>query len=227
MRFPWYKILLSYLTDVEIEETSSLLNPKLIVYLSRGRIKLCTANAIYSEADHYYNFTEIFEEIKISRLKIPHTLVLGLGLGSIPFMLEKIFHVETEYKLIELDPIVIDLFNQYVRDDLSSTMSIIHMDAFEFMTTNSQKYDLICVDIFIDRTTPIIFEHFEFLNALKYSLNNNGTLIFNRLLENNPDKVSNKGFDDLFKSLFPNRYIQNVKFNEMYVVINNSVTSNF
>ncbi|MEO6189604.1 MAG: hypothetical protein ABIO44_03740 [Saprospiraceae bacterium] len=221
MRFPWYKIWLSYLTDVTIEETASILNPKLIVYLSKGRIKLCTPNAIYSEADHYYNFTEIFENIKISNLKIPKTLVLGLGLGSIPFMLEKIFHVETEYKLIELDPIIIDLFNKYVKDDLSSPMNIILMDAFEFMTTNTQKYYLICVDIFIDRTTPIIFEQNEFLSKLKDALNETGIIIYNRLLENNKDKALNQSFDHLFNSFFPNRFIQKVKYNEMYVVINN------
>lgn len=72
-----------------IKETRSEINPELKVYLSLGRLKLITGNAIYSYEDKYINFVEAFNFINIKNKSVKGALVLGLGLGSIPYILEK------------------------------------------------------------------------------------------------------------------------------------------
>ncbi|HAI57462.1 MAG TPA: hypothetical protein DCM04_05945, partial [Saprospirales bacterium] len=60
MKTPKWKYLLSYLMEVHLESSSSEHNEYLHVSLNKGRLQLSTANAIYSYADKYENFYNIF-----------------------------------------------------------------------------------------------------------------------------------------------------------------------
>lgn len=67
------------------------------------------------------------------------------------------------YTGVELDEAVIYLASKYVMDELKSEIELIHADAYAFISQNKIKYDLICIDIFIDDKIPEIFLTKEFL----------------------------------------------------------------
>lgn len=52
-----------------------------------------------------------------------------------------------------------------------------------WMQLNSQQFDLITVDLFIDKNVPRQFHSETFLYQLKNSLSANGILLFSRLSE--------------------------------------------
>lgn len=89
-----FQRLKSWFVPVILEDSSSELNPFLAVAMYKGRLQLISGNAIYSWDDLYDNFFTAFGKLDI-RTRAPHTaLILGGGLGSIPYMLEKHFKVK-------------------------------------------------------------------------------------------------------------------------------------
>lgn len=218
MNFKWHQRLLSYLYDIPLEENHSEYSDRLQVYLCNNRLKLTAGSAIYSEEDNYYNFTEVFKKINIKKLNINKVLVLGLGLGSIPVMLEKKFGLFYNYDLIEIDPAIIRLFQKYVAPGLQSKIQVFERDALSFIQENTQKYDLICVDLFINRIVPAQFTSEEFISDLSKAMNPNAKLIFNRLIPDTIDEsIEQEKMLVILKKYFSEVTIINIVSNRMYV----------
>lgn len=200
-----------------IEEQSSLYNPNLYVVLKKGRLQLCTQAAIYSYADKYDNFRDAFDAIRISDKKIQKVLLLGLGLGSIPYMLEKIYGCLFDYTAIEIDPVICQLAEKYVLSDLDSMIQIYPIDALDYFQWNVEKFDLIAMDIFQSATIPTQFESVEFMHRLKNTLNPEGILLFNRLDDDLSNQERNKQFlTDWMKVFSTGQYIQ-TRNNHVYI----------
>ena len=102
----WINIA-SYFTDICLEKQECDFSDNLEVICRKGRFALCTENAVYSYDDLYYNFRGVFNKIDLNSLKVKDVLVLGLGLGSVPLLLEKIFKKNYTYTLVEIDPVVV------------------------------------------------------------------------------------------------------------------------
>ncbi len=202
MRQPIYKRLLSHVKDVHIESTSSDYNEVLDLYLVKGRYQLCTEKAIYSYADKYDNFAKIFATIDLD--KIDNVLILGLGLASIPFIFEHIHSKYYSYTGIEIDDEVIYLVSKYVLDELKSDVEVINTDAYTYMCLNQTKYDLICMDVFVDDDIPEELESEDYLEMIKDALTKDGLLIYNRLFFDESDKKDTTAFyEDVFLKVFP------------------------
>lgn len=200
-----WKRLLSYVKDVHIESTSSPYNDSLDLYLVKGSFQLCTEKAVYSFAEKYDNFFDTFKNIRIDNHKDLDVLLLGLGMGSIPYMLEKSFNCNFHYTAVEIDSEVIYLASKYVFDELESDIEVIEADAFHYMSQEETKYDLICMDIFTNDVIPEVFESVEFLEMLKSCLADDGILLYNRLNVSTTDKqLSNDFLNSKVKSVFPN-----------------------
>jgi SAM-dependent methyltransferase len=162
-----WKKWLSYIAEIHIESASSEYNPHLYVSLRKGRYQLSTKGAVYSFADLYDNFLKAFQRIDLDRLPGNEVLVLGLGLGSIPYILEKTFQRKYYYTAVEIDETVADLANRYTLSNLKSSVEVIVADAYAYILQTGVQYDLICMDVFIDATVPSPFEEREFLQALQ------------------------------------------------------------
>lgn len=199
-----WKKWLSYLFELHVESAPSTHNPHLYVSLKQGRYQLSTANAIYSHEDLYTNFLQAFQRIRLDELPIEEVLVLGLGLGSVPFMLERTLGKRYYYTAVEIDENVIDLANRYCLSQLDSPIITICADAYAFLLQNEQQYDLICMDIFLDDVVPPLFESPEFLEALRDSLTPQGLLLYNRLARTPEDReLSRAFFEGPFRTTFP------------------------
>ena len=194
MRPPKWKRWLSYLTELHIESTSSKYNPHLYVSLSKGRYQLCTANAIYSYEDYYDNYRKAFTRVDLDQLPGKEVLILGFGLGSIPFMLEKLFEYELHYTAVEVDEAVIGLASKYALPEIDASIELICTDALIYVAQQPATFDMICMDVYLDDVVPDAFEQEEFLSGLKNMLNPNGLLLFNRLAATQEDKDKSKQF---------------------------------
>ncbi|RMG85870.1 MAG: methyltransferase domain-containing protein, partial [Bacteroidetes bacterium] len=200
MKPPLWKKLLSYLTEIHLESAPSDINPHLYVSLSRGRYQLSTANAIYSYADLYDNYRQAFERLDLPRRRIERVLVLGFGLGSVPWLLEKTFKQNYHYTGVEIDENVIYLANKYVLPELQSPVEIFCADAFAFAFQHAEQYDLIAMDVFLDDLVPPHFEDTAFLEALRALLRDDGFLLYNRLALTDEDRrLSRRFFEVSFK----------------------------
>jgi SAM-dependent methyltransferase len=203
MKQPLWKRLLSYITEVHIETCESEHNPFLKVVLSKGQYQLLTANAVYSYGNLYDNFSKAFERIDIDNLKIENVLILGFGLGSIPFMLEKVFDKKYHYTAVELDPQVLYLANKYAMPEIHSYIEFQVLDAFTYAAFCEEKFDMICMDVFLDDTVPTELETEDFLLNLKDMLSENGILLFNKLAFQKKDKTQALDFyKNHFKRIF-------------------------
>ena len=216
MTIPSWKKYLSYLFEFHIESAPSEINPHLYVSLSRGRYQLSTANAIYSFADLYDNFTLTFQQITLPAPK-KDVLILGFGLGSIPYMLEKKFDKIYNYTAVEIDENVLYLANKYTLPELSAPITMLPADAFAFVHYCHEKYDMICMDVFLDDVVPENFETETYLAQLKNLLNPDGILLFNKLAASKKDRKQAAAFYELFKKVFPNGTYLDVDGNWMLI----------
>jgi spermidine synthase len=195
----------SHFQPVIVEETKSEHNAYLAVAVARGRLQLLTANAIYSWDDLYDNFYTAFHRLSIGARAPRTALILGGGLGSIPFMLEKRFKVkDCVYTVVEYDEEVNYLANKYAYPRLSSQIDLITADAGIFMEVTEEKYDLICIDIFEDDLIPEDIDHHDFMELCRDALEPNGLLLFNRLYQEERDiKSSDRFYEVVWKKVFP------------------------
>lgn len=206
----------SYLFDVSLEKTTSEYSGALEVICRNGRYALCTENAVYSYADLYINFRDSFEQLDLDRYNIKNVLVLGLGLGSIPLLLEKKFKKKYDYTLIEIDQKIVNLANKYTLGDLSSSYTIICTDALKYIESCSQIFDLIAVDIFIDDQIPSVFESIQFLENIKKVLSPNALVMYNQLTYKDNITISKKKiFEEKFKKVFKEATILQLNGNNM------------
>ncbi|MCA0237916.1 MAG: hypothetical protein LCH81_16190 [Bacteroidetes bacterium] len=205
MPIPRWKKWLSHLTPLTLEETASEHNPELSVVLSRGRVQLLSGDAIYSWDDLYKNFLLAFDRLKIDEESFQDVLILGLGLGSIPFMLEKVFHRDYYYTAVEWDETISELAAKYTLSRLKSPVDVVTGDAEIFVEITEEQYDMVIIDIFEDEITPPQFCTPEFLENCKNLLRPNGLLLFNRLHgeDSAVRTVTERFFERTFKKVFP------------------------
>ncbi|MBP6448000.1 MAG: fused MFS/spermidine synthase [Saprospiraceae bacterium] len=197
------KSLLSYLTEVHLESVPSEYNDQLHVVLKNGRYQLCTENAIYSYGDKYDNFRKCFKKMQLPDSSGTKVLLLGYGMGSIPYMLEKVFMKNYRFTGVEIDPMVIYLASKYVLPELSSEISIIETDAATFVEQNEELFDIICIDIFIDDNIPPYFLTESFLMNVKEIIKESGVILFNHLGYTSLDVSKSKQyFETVFSKIF-------------------------
>jgi spermidine synthase len=187
--------------------------------MRRGRYQLSTAHAVYSFGDLYSNFAQTFKQCKLEDLPGKEVLVLGLGLGSIPYMLEKKLGLDLHYTAVEIDEVIIDLAYRYTLAELDSPIEIICTDAEIFVSSTYQRYDLICMDVFLDDQIPGPFQQVEFLEQLQRLLAPGGLLLFNVLALRKTDrKQAERFFAQVFMPVFPQSTFVEVEYN--WVLVN-------
>ena len=202
----WWQRLLSFVTEVPLQNVEGEYNTNLQVSLVRNRFQLSTENAIYSFDDLYLNFSRAFEKIDLPP-NDASLLLLGLGLGSIPFILERKFDRKYQTTAVEFDEAVIGLATAFTFPRLSQKLDVIHADAEIYVQLDRKHYDFLIVDLFLDDIIPPYFESKEGLKKLKKLLNQGGMILINRLYRNASDRQkTGKFFNDKFLSVFPEGY---------------------
>ncbi len=182
-----WNTMLSYVSDIKLEKLHSPVSGDLEVVLSRARVQLNTLNATYSFEDLYTSYGTALQKINIEKKQISSVLVLGLGLGSIPYILQNKYKIDCIIDCVDIDPLIIQLARKYYPLPAKlMKLSIHNADAFDWMMQNDKKYDLITVDLFVDREVPKKLHQKNFIESLRHALAKNGTILFSRLKSNRP-----------------------------------------
>jgi spermidine synthase len=149
-------------------------------------------------------------------------LLLGVAGGSVIATLRNDFSLKAKITGIEIDPIAIQLANEFFNLEQITNTSIIQDDAFSFLTKTPERYDLIIVDLFNDKQMPEELFQDRFWENLKKIVTNNGIILFNTMvsIDGVPDK--NKTITPLLHSLFSSLKIvkSHNKHNAVFVIKN-------
>ena len=209
---------MSFIKDQTLEATEGEHSEYLAVILRQGKLLLQANSAIYSWEDNYYNFRTAFEQLDWDKLNGQETLLLGLGLGSVPQMIEELFGYKLHYTAVEYDGIIAELAQAYLLHRLRSPIDTIVADAEAFVAQDRQTYDFILVDLFVDDAVPTQFDSIKFLESLKNRMDGGSCLITNRLAYSDVDRVdSEEYYKDVFLKVFPEGELIDVESNLMLI----------
>lgn len=217
MKYPLWKRGLSYFKDVSLEQTSSLSNPYLEVLLVKDRHQLVTRDAIYSFDDKYENFSVTFEKINWDKITGKKVLLLGLGLGSVIYILEKKMGKHFDYKAVEVDSEICRLCNEYTLSSLDSYVETVNNEAMRFLEYDQDNYNIIIMDIFQSAVIPQKFQSKAFLQSISDKLNPDGMLLYNRMNITDEDKAENAIFRMTMEDVFPNFSLVKIATNMVFI----------
>ena len=177
--------LLSYLYPVT-KKVDSEINGTLEITWYNGKKHLNTKNANYS----YGSLQRIlkFGLDKINLQNVNSILLLGLGGGSVISTLRADFKYEKSITAIEIDPKVIEIAEKEFDIRPDQNLNIICDDALHFMASNSNSFDLIIIDLFIDIEVPDSFLTLKFWKDVVKASSNNGIILFNASLHKTHSK---------------------------------------
>jgi len=199
----WGLWLLSHVTEVCIEKLSTPVNEELRVVMSQGRYLLNSKDLNYSYGSLQKAFEKEFYACGFSHRKFTHVLLLGLGGGCLIQSLRTKFKIDCPIVAVEKDPVVINLAYKYFHLNQYPGVKIVCQDAVEFLSNNSETFDLILVDIYVGNDVPPCCETPEFISNLKKSLQYKGLLIFNKYVYDEPSRQSAIQLIKNFKKAFP------------------------
>lgn len=215
----WHQHLRSYWHPVILEKTSSPFNPVLEVILQEGRVLLHAAHVNYSFGGLHLAFADTFQEYGVYQRNIQQVLILGLGAGSVPYLLNSRIK-NLRMTGVEIDPEILRIGNKYFKLQDYTNLQAINADAEIYLQQTSDSWDLIIVDIFVDWKVPDFANHYDFLIRLKQSLSPMGLLIFNRMIFQDKTQLVNTTFENTFSTIFPKYQKYHTLCNDMLLFEN-------
>ena len=218
MKFPFYKIAISYFFPLKLKEVKSAKNNLLRVYLFRNQIMLSCADAIYSQGTSYEPFRLPLKKIKKEIPLLNSFLLLGTGLGSALQILHEDYHHYPESTLVDIDEEVLALSKELMGLNAKNNVEWICEDAFIFLKESSKKYDLIGVDVFKGTTVPHDIQTEYFISLCAERLSPNGIVLFNFISQNKTDTLL---LEDKMRHNFKNIEIIQHFLNKFYICKNN------
>ena len=167
-------------------EGESPFNGKIKVVESKGVRRLVADRYTQSRSlndfgrtNHYWDrFRENLPPIK-NNSKI---LILGLGGGTIAEIFANNFK-SISIVGVEIDPIIVDLGRKYFYLNNDQIRTIIE-DAEKYVEGDNDKYDVVCVDLFIREKASDLLNDTHFLKKVKSKLKRGGVVIINKICKN-------------------------------------------
>ncbi len=163
------------------KKVQSDLNGELSIVTSGKKKYLNTANTNYSYGSLQKVMEYALHQIDFSSAK--SVLVLGLGGGCVFDVLREMYSFKGKIVAVDIDPVIIELAANEFEIIPDERTEILCADAFEYVKTCMEKFDLVIVDLFFDNIVPDKFASAEFWQALERILTQQGQVIFNTLDE--------------------------------------------
>jgi precorrin-6B methylase 2 len=167
-----------------IERVGSDINPMLEVVRIGDRLMLNAANANYSYGGLHRVFQKAFSRLNIRERKPNDVLILGFGAGSIASILQEELGLECAITAVEKDPEVVRLGQKHFNTGRFKDLQLVEADAVVFSRSDTKRYDLVVVDLYIDFEVPEECEQQAFINAAANRLKPGGMLLFNKMVYN-------------------------------------------
>lgn len=180
MRVSRLKRLASHFWPIKVAAFKSEMSGQLVVELVEGRFRLRTGDAVYSFEDRYTSFATALKEVSISLEG--DILVLGMGMGSIPWLLQSVHKAANRITCVDVDPLMPALVNRFYPDkDNLERLELVTADVVDFLGQNKRQFSLVCVDVFVGEEVPHSMWELELLKKLRHTISSNGTILFSRL----------------------------------------------
>ena len=151
---------------------------------------------------------------RVKGSKVERVLILGLGGGSIS---ETIFEKWPGAKMagVEIDSVMVSLGKKYLKL-AQSDLEIKIEDANEYVKETPERFDLICVDVYVGGKVPEKLETVEFFEKVKDILKEDGVVVINRLYYGEKRKEAIKILEKLEK-VFTNVKVVYPEANVMFI----------
>lgn len=142
-----------------------------------GKKVLDSKNANYSFGSLQAVLTFGLTEVEIN--PTDRTLLLGMGAGSILHPLRDKFKCVGHITAVEFDQRIIDLAKNEFDILKIQDLDIVNADAMEYVNQCTEKFNLIIVDLFIDKQVPRVFYSQDFWERIVQLIETGGYVIFN------------------------------------------------
>lgn len=212
--------IVSYLYPIKVKEISSERSGSLEVTLVNGKLVIDSENANYSYGSLQQVLKKGLHSIGTEKLqKLENILVLGVAGGSVIKTLKNDFYTDAKITGVEIDPDVIELANRYFKLNSISNLNLVIADAFQFIKTTQETYDLIIIDIFNDSSMPNELFEDDFWNRVQQLLNNKGFCLFNSIYTSKKDLERNKQLSTHLESIFKtSKQLKTHRINELFIL---------
>ncbi len=212
IRIPILISLLSYLFPVRLRRLDEG-NEHLELYLANNRLQLGTRDTLYSDGDKYLPAVTAAKHLKPFLPSVKKVLVLGTGLGSIVQVLRK-YRIHPHYTLVENNKSVLKCAMEFLGRDKMFSARPVCLDAGTFIEKNTDKFDLIFLDVFIGRVVPDFITTQQFFSLCRHSLAPGGRLAFNYMVS---DEAEWQRVLEQFNAVFPVNEIVTYKLNRIFI----------
>lgn len=207
---------LSYVWPFTLKSWQSKYSGRVELILVNGKRVLNTPHANYS----FDSLHRVFQQILKKHIQLlkpeENILLLGLGGGSVPYIIRLEMNLNNPITAIEIDPLMIQIAKEEFDVEALGNITIIQADAVTWIHNCSEMYSCIIIDVFIDDQVPESIQTIEFLNDIKGILLPGGRLIFNTIQRDKNQNPQNITLYQNLKGLGFNLYFEIV--NEENVV---------
>jgi len=199
-KVPLYKKLLSYLVPVTLRKGKEDDGSPVQVVLSNNTFQLASATALYSDGMKYRPFRLAFKQLDAAFIAgINDCLILGTGLGSIVQILHRKYGAAPSFYLVEKEEVILQWAMELLGQLGIKKIYPYCCDAGAYLKQSGVQYDLVCVDIFKDRTVPGFYISEIFLEACRRALRPGGIWIMNYIIN---DEEEWMGFSNRASKVF-------------------------
>lgn len=216
-----FKKILSYFYPITIYKETSTISKSIEVTLYNGKMLLNTENTNYS-------FGSLQSILKTGLLDIGATeisrmesvLILGVAGGSVMQTLVSDFSFSKKITGVELDQEIIHIANSYFNLDKIPNFKCVIADAEKFVQSDTNRYDLIIIDIFKDTEMPEFLFQDSFISNSKQLLNKNGYILFNTMhLNRNSKNTIDKYLLHFDSNSYNKKVLKNVeRYNDVIII---------
>ncbi len=212
------KQFFSFIYPINVETISSERSGSLEVTLVNGKLVIDSENANYSYGSLQQVLKKGLSFIGKHKLEqLDSILVLGVAGGSVIQTLRSDFKLNTKITGVEIDADVIHLANTYFQLNKTSNLELITADAFEYITTTKNKYDLIIIDIFNDTQMPNELFDKKLWDSIHKLLTKRGLCLLNSICTSRKELDRNDQLKSLLTSQFSN--VDSLKTNRINELI--------
>ncbi|MDI1235558.1 MAG: fused MFS/spermidine synthase [bacterium] len=192
---------ISYLFPTKVKSGITSKGQVYEINFENGYKVLNSQNANYSYGSlHQIMQKGIFESLK--KIKPQNILMLGLGGGSAVEILSKKCAWPFKVTAIEFDEDLVQFAREEFDINQYQMLTIVVADAFEWLQTpNTEQYDLIIDDLFVDDQVPELCFGRTYLTQLTQRLTDGG--IYFRNMMNLTTEKQNR-YEKILKDVFPN-----------------------
>jgi spermidine synthase len=201
--------ILSYFYPVTVELTHSPINPMLEVILHGGKYSLNSENTNYSYGSLYSVFEKVFRNLNLNWSDINNVLILGFGAGGVAKIISK-YRKDCIIDGVEIDSRVIELGEKYFNLNSLKNVTVHCTGALQFLKNSEKRFDLVVIDVYLDKDVPEEIETEQFLQLVINALNAGGLVIFNKFINSKTSRNQLAGLRELYEKTFGNVQILTV-----------------